>query len=39
LHVKLSKRHGALIAAGIAGAMALTACGGGGGGGDKSASA
>src|SRR3954453_10877124 len=30
-HVKLSKRHAALIATGIAGAMALTACGGGSG--------
>src|SRR3954467_3300455 len=30
-HVKLSKRHAALIASGIAGAMALTACGGGSG--------
>jgi len=29
--VKLSKRHAALIATGIAGAMALTACGGGSG--------
>jgi peptide/nickel transport system substrate-binding protein len=32
--VKLSKRHAALIATGIAGAMALTACGGGSGGGN-----
>src|SRR3954468_842362 len=30
-HVKLSRRHAALIATGIAGAMALTACGGGSG--------
>src|SRR3954465_15521318 len=29
LHVKLSKRSGALIATGVAGAMLLTACGGG----------
>jgi peptide/nickel transport system substrate-binding protein len=36
-HVKLSKRHAALIATGIAGAMALTACGGGGGGNEGSA--
>jgi peptide/nickel transport system substrate-binding protein len=33
--VKLSKRHAALIATGIAGAMALTACGGGGGSNDS----
>jgi len=33
--VKLSKRHAALIATGIAGAMALTACGGGSGNNDS----
>src|SRR4051812_23919023 len=37
-HVKLSKRHAALIATGIAGAMALTACGGGSGGDSSSGS-
>ena len=36
--MKLSKRHAALIATGIAGAMALTACGGGSGGGDNGGS-
>jgi peptide/nickel transport system substrate-binding protein len=36
--VKLSKRHAALIATGIAGAMALTACGGGSGGDSSSGS-
>src|SRR3954454_20731435 len=37
-HVKLSKRHAALIATGIAGAMALTACGGGSGNNDSGSS-
>lgn len=35
LHVKLSKRHAALIAIGLSGAVMLTACGGGGGGGNN----
>ena len=36
--MKLSKRHAALIATGIAGAMALTACGGGSGSNDSGSS-